>query len=329
VLYGGIERIVDFLVEEFSGMGIQITLVAHRESKWAEILEPWPTYRSQHPIDFLRNTFHLAKVWNQKGPFDLVHSFSRLAYLIPLFQRNVPMVQSYQRHVSHRSVKWGTFLAGDRLSFSACSNYLANAGRVGSEKWETIYNGVRLKNYNFVEKVSEDAPLVFLGRMERIKGPHHAIKIALKAGKRLVLAGNRAEIGDEAIFFEKEISPFLKNPTIQYIGPVNDVQKNELLGKASALLFPIEWEEPFGIVMAEALACGTPVIALSKGAVPEVVQNGVTGWISTHLEELENGVLKLNRISRKTCRVHAEKCFSSDKIAYQYFHMYQQLLKES
>ncbi len=126
-----------------------------------------------------------------------------------------------------------------------------------------------LSTYKFTSGVAPDAPFVFLGRIEEIKGPHLAIEIARRAGAKLIIAGNIPE--EHRAWFDEMVAPFIDGSQVTFIGPVNDRQKSELLGQARALLMPIIWEEPFGLVMIEAMACGTPVIGMRRGAVPEVV----------------------------------------------------------
>src|SRR5262249_20598010 len=150
------------------------------------------------------------------------------------------------------------------LWFSAISRQMMRSVEdVGT--WRLVFNGVPLANYNFKPERSVDAPLVFLGRVEEIKGPHIAIDIARRAGMPLVIAGNVAP--EHHCWFNTAIAPHLAQGCVSFIGPVDDERKNQLLGEARALLMPILWDEPFGIVMAEAMACGTPVLGFSRGAV--------------------------------------------------------------
>jgi glycosyltransferase involved in cell wall biosynthesis len=159
--------------------------------------------------------------------------------------------------------------------------------------------------------------------MEAIKGPQHAIAIARRSGRRLILAGNRQTGGDP--FFARQITPFIDDLCIQYVGPVNDAQKNALLGAAAALLMPVEWEEPFGIVMVEAMACGTPVIGFARGSVPEVIRDGVTGFVCQTVEQAAAAVGRLSAIDRARVRTDCEARFSSTVIADAYERLYQEV----
>jgi len=171
---------------------------------------------------------------------------------------------TYGREISKRNIKWVNKLPNRHLVFTGCSKDLVSRGNVAG-KWEVVYNAIDFSKYTLIENVPEDAPLIFLGRLERVKGCHTAIKVALETGNRLIIAGNISPLKEEQYYFETEIKPFIDGKTIQYVGPVDDEQKNHYLGQAKALLFPIEWNEPFGMVMVEAMACGTSVIACNKG----------------------------------------------------------------
>jgi glycosyltransferase involved in cell wall biosynthesis len=233
---------------------------------------------------------------------------------------------SYQRYPSHTTTSWGVKLAQGSLSFTGCSDYICKIGRNAGGVWHTIHNCVELEKYTFQPNVAPDAPLVFLSRVERIKGAHTAIAIAKKTGRNLIIAGNHATTGEAGKYWQEEIVPYLGKDGIEYIGAVNDVQKNELLGQAAAMIVPIEWEEPFGIVFAEALACGTPVISCPRGALPEIVRQGIDGYLINSIEDAVVAVEKLPNINRYQCRERVEKYFSADVIVDKYEKLYQQHL---
>ena len=157
-----------------------------------------------------------------------------------------------------------------------------------------------------------------------MKGTHIAIDVAKKSGSRLVIAGNVSQ-GHEP-YFKEFVQPHVDGDQIVYLGPVDDSQKNQWLGKSRALLMPILWEEPFGIVMAEALACGTPVIAFRRGAVPEIVEGGVNGFICNTADEMTVAVNKVDSIDRRNCRLTAERKFSDQVIVSEYERLYYSLL---
>ncbi len=324
--YGGIERIVAMLERRLVEKGHEVLLLAHPDSKPAGRLIPYFGRTSRSRID----TFlHMRQVWQAYHDYrpDVVHSFGRLAYLLPILPSPLLKVQSYQRAVSRWSVVWGRRLSRGMLLFTACSADCAATAGDGGE-WHPIFNGAPEDLFTPTETVPPDAPLVFLGRLERIKGPHTAIRVARASGRKLVLAGNVPSLPGAQAFFDQEIAPHLDGQRITYVGPVNDEQKNRLLGQAAALLMPIEWREPFGIVMAEALACGTPVIGFPLGAVPEVVRDGVNGFLCSNVDEMVQAVGKIGTLSRAACRRDFEERFSDRVLVEQYEALYREGLKK-
>jgi glycosyltransferase involved in cell wall biosynthesis len=322
--YGGIERIVDMLANGLAERGHDVTLFAHPDSISPGGLVPWPGPSSMSTRDTLRNAATLVRVMS-KERFDLVHSFSRIAYLTPILPLPVPKIMSYQRDISPKTVSWGHTLSHDTLSFTAISRWMMHpAEHIG--RWALIPNGVPLARYTFRPSVAPDAPLIFLGRIEEIKGPHLAIEIARLAGRRLVIAGNIPD--EKRAWVEANVLAHVDGDRVRYVGPVDDEHKNALLGEAAAFLMPILWEEPFGIVMAEAMACGTPVLGLCRGAVPEVVKDGVTGFVCEKLNELVSAVAKLSTIDRHECRKRVEQLYSDKAIVDAYETLYLERLGE-
>jgi len=326
-LYGGIERIVDLLVAGLQNRGHEVALVAHPESTSSvSKLFPWRGMQSQNKLDTFQNMITLWSAVNSFKP-DVVHSFSRIFYMLPILRSPLPKIMSYQRRPSDRTVKLAAQIAGKSFTFTGCSDSICKIGRNAGGTWQTIYNCVEPEKYTFQEKIDADAPLVFLSRIERIKGAHTAIAIAKKCDKKLIIAGNYSQTGEEGKYWQEEIEPQLGKNNIEYIGTVNDEQKNNLLGQASAMLVPIEWDEPFGIVFAEALACGTPVISCPRGSLPEIVREGVDGYLITSIDDAVNKVHQLDQIDRHDCRQRAIECFSSDRIVEQYELLYNKRLK--
>lgn len=320
-LYGGIERIIDMLVRGLVDCGHEVTLFAHPDSKVPCKLVSYTGSSSQSRADTLRNMLAISKVVIGGG-FDIVHSFGRIAYLLPILPLPIPKLMTFQREVTPRSVKWGHRLSRGTLHFSAISEWMMADTR-HLANWHLVFNGVPMDVYDFVHSVPDDAPLVFLGRIEHIKGAHLAIEIAERTGRRLVIAGNVPQ-GYQS-YFDQKVRPHLSEDKISYIGPVDDKQKNTLLGQAAAFLMPILWEEPFGIVMAEALACGTPVLGLRRGAVPEVVDDGVTGFVRDDVDGLVDAMAHIGELDRKASRSRAEQLFSDEAITNAYLGVYREL----
>ena len=318
-LYGGIERIIDMLIRGLTERGHDVTLFAHSESAVACRLVPYPA-KGQGVADVLKNTLTVSRLL--AGRYDLVHSFGRLAYLSMLLPAGIPKIMSYQREPTLSQVKKAVKVAcKGSLWFTGCSEYIAAQIRPYAPSF-AIPNGVALETYTFRPQVAPNAPLVFLGRLEHVKGPHVAIEVARQSGRSLVIAGNVPDDEASKTYFNVHIKPHLDGKHIQYIGPVNDAEKNALLGSAYAFLMPVLWNEPFGIVMAEALACGTPVIGFKRGAVPEVIEDGVNGYICDDVKEMINSVEKVKSLSRMRSRQIAEIKFSNNAVVSSYANLY-------
>jgi glycosyltransferase involved in cell wall biosynthesis len=324
VLYGGIERIVDMLLRGLVKRGHDVTLFANPDSHVPCRLVPYPRLRSQSKIDTLANMWRVSQSV-QRGHYDVVHSFARLAYLTLLLPRRIPKIMSYQRGISPRSVQLGNLLSRGTLTFTGCGAHLIRRWQ-SNEHFYVVYNGVPLQTYQWTARVEPDAPLIYLGRVEEIKGVHLAIKVAEKSGRRLIIAGNVPEADHHRRYFTEQIEPHIDGQTVQYVGAVDDSAKNELLGRSAALLMPLLWEEPFGIVMAEALACGTPVIGLRRGSLSEIVQHGVNGFVCDSVEQMVSAVGCLSQINRHDCRHIAEEKFSDRVIVEAYEQLYRRLV---
>jgi glycosyltransferase involved in cell wall biosynthesis len=323
-LYGGIERVIAMLVAGLIRRGHEVMLIAHPDSRTPASLVPYgiPPHRGAYVR--ARELMQVSSALiARSSDLDIIHSFGRLAALAPLLpMQSVKKIQTYQRAIPWRGVRRATRLARGSLSFTGCSTSLYASHADAGSCWRTVFNCVDTSSYVAVTTAGDDAPLAFLGRIERIKGTHTAIRIAKTAGRRLVIAGN---IADEQ-YFRTEIAPHLDDRHVTYAGEVDDPAKNRLLGGAAALLMPIEWEEPFGIVMAEALACGTPVIGFSRGSVPEVVRDGVNGFVVADVDAAVRAVARLGDIDRATVRRDCEQRFSCDTIVNAYEDIYREVI---
>jgi glycosyltransferase involved in cell wall biosynthesis len=321
IQYGGIERIVDMLARNLVKRGHDVTLFANRGSSCPVPTVSWAGQSSNSGLATLRNaaalTRHVAT-----GHFDIVHSFSRIAYLAPILSLPIPKLMSYQREISPRTTRMAHWLSHGSLEFSAVSRQMIEATPLAG-RWHLVPNGVPLATYTFRAHVDHDAPLVFLGRIEEVKGPHLAIEVALRTGLKLILAGNVPD--EHRVWFDELVAPKIDGEHIRYVGPVNDEQKNELLGKSRALLMPIVWEEPFGIVMAEAMACGTPVIGLRRGAIPEVVETDVTGFVVDTMDDFVAATKRVLGIDRAACRGRVERLYSDVALTDNYVRIYSQM----
>ena len=321
--YGGIERIVDALARELRARGHTVALMAKSGSTCdVDTLVSWPGDSVRSRLDTVRNALALRRLVHEFKP-DVVHSFARLAYLLPLLPTAVPKIMSYQRHTGARAVQPALRLArSGTLRFTGCSEFICAQGRKAGGDWRPIFNFVDPQTFTFVPTVAPDAPLVFLSRLESIKGPDRAITIARRSGRRLILAGNRVHEGPEAAFFDQHLAPHFGTGGVEWVGEVDDGKKNSLLGQAAALLLPLRWEEPFGIVLAEALACGTPVLTCRRGATPEIVEEGRTGFFFDSDHEGAAVVHRIGELDRAACREAATTRFSLKFCVSQYLEVY-------
>lgn len=321
-LYGGIERVIALLADGLSSRGHDVTLVAHRSSRIGGRVVPYRRVKSTG-LSAVSNAAVVMRTAATVRP-DVVHSFGRLATLSAILPTRVPKVMSYQRAVTATSVRWGRRLAGRSLTFVSCSRRLVHEFDE-SFGWRVVHNAVDVGRFVFTPEVASDAPFVFLGRIEAIKGVHVAIEVARRARRRLVIAGNVSP-GHQA-YFDQAVRPHLTGGGIAYVGAVDDRSKSELLSQSAALLMPVLWEEPFGIVMAEALACGTPVIGFGRGAVPEIVDHGVTGFVCRNEREMDVAVCAVGELSRSACRTAAETRFSQQALVDGYERVYAEAIR--
>jgi len=318
--YGGIERIVSSLSKEFAKRGHEVFLLANPKSteESATKIFGWKGLSSVKNKDIRTNAFQLKTVVKEIKP-DVIHSFSRLLYLYPtLLTTKVPIVQSYQREISKHSTRMASFVGRKRLVFTACGEHMFQKLK-NRKKWHAIHNFTDTNFFTDDATISKEY-LFWLGRIENIKGTKEAIHVALETNQKLIIAGNIEKRHQP--YFLNAVKPHLSNPLIKYVGLVDDEQKRKWFRGAKAFLFPIKWEEPFGIVMAESMACGTPVIAFNRGSVNEVIENDVNGYKVETISEMIDSISKVNEIDREKVRKDAENRFSIEVIAAKYLGLF-------
>jgi glycosyltransferase involved in cell wall biosynthesis len=326
--YGGIERVIADVADGLIARGHKVILWAGPGSGTNATLETFGDEGEWTRWSNVRNTLTLsARFIRDHGRFDVIHNFGRLAYLSLVFPWDVAKVQTYMRTINPDNMRKAARLGARRMHFTAVSAAIRDTGAPGGGEWSVIYNCADPARYTFRGDTSPTAaPLVFLGRLDRCKGPHTAIEVARRLNRRLIIAGNISPVAEEQTFFEQEVAPRIDGSLVTYIGPVDDTQKDALLGGAAAMLMPIEWEEPFPVVLPESLLCGTPVIAFRRGGVPEGIEDSKTGFNCDTLEEMCNAVGRLPGINRATCRAEAERRFSGRAITDEYEALYRRLI---
>lgn len=327
--YGGTELVVYNLVEQLVKNGHEVTLLASGDSKTSAKLEPifsqsirlLPDSQDMRIRDALKY-MGIGKVLSylQKNDFDIIHN--HIGWRLLPFQEivKIPVVTTLHGplDVAYQQKVYGAYAEANFISISLNQrkpmpqlNFVAN-----------VYNGIEVEKFKFNENPQDY--FAFLGRMSPEKGPIQAIEVAEKAGIKLLMAAKVDTVDRE--YFESKVKPLIDGKQIQFIGEINHTEKVEFLGKAKALIAPIQWEEPFGLFFTEAMVCGTPVIALKRGSVPEIIIDKKTGFICDSIEEMVEKVKEIDKIDRKACFEHVKNNFSSEKMAQDYLLAYEKVI---
>lgn len=322
--YGGTERVVHYLTEALVHQGHDVTLFASADSRTSARLQaivPAALRLSSEKRDPLPwHMMQLAQVSSVAENFDIIHFHTDFLHF-PLWRKmRTPHVTTLHGRLDLPDLK-PLFTEFRDMPVISIADHQRDP--LPMAHWtDTVYNGIPVDLYDFQAEAGDY--LAFLGRISPEKGAEAAIEIALRADMPLKMAAKIDVVDRE--YFEARIRPRLNHPLIEYIGEVDEQGKNELLGGAKALIFPIAWPEPFGLVMIEAMACGTPVIAYRRGSVAEVMKDGVTGYIVESEEQAVSAIDRIDRIDRGVCRSYFEHNFSSDLMARNYVNVYQKLI---
>jgi glycosyltransferase involved in cell wall biosynthesis len=323
--YGGTERVIAELTDALVQRGHDVTLFASGDSRTPARLVPFvPAALGFGPATDPVET-HLAlltEVYRRAGAgeFDLIHSHLEQVTLPFVRGVHTPTVLTFHSRLDRPAVVRLLAAYPDAHLVSISDSQRAPIPDGG---WvATVYHGVDVRRFPF-SAVPGDY-LAFVGRIAPEKGPDRAIAIAKRAGVPLKIAA-KIDAKDRA-YFKQVVQPLLGDPLVDFLGPLNERHKRELIRGARALLLPIDWPEPFGIVFIEALACGTPVLTRPCGAAPEVVEDGVTGYIRAADQDLADAVRALPALDRAACRRHAEERFDTSRMADNYLRVYARLL---
>jgi glycosyltransferase involved in cell wall biosynthesis len=325
--YGGIELVVGLLTDELVRRGHEVTLfasgdsisLARLESIHPRALRLDPNIKEYNIYEMLQ----LGTVYDRAEEFDIIHSHMGCAALPYGNLVKTPTVHTLHGVFTSDNEKMFTY--AKRQPYISISDAQREAN-LGLNCVATVYNGIDVSSYEFHPEPENPPYLAFLGRMSPEKGPHLAIEIAKKSGWNLKIAGKVDVVDVE--YFEKEIKPHIDGRQVEYLGEANHFQKNALMGGAVATLFPITWREPFGLVMVESMAAGTPVIAMKLGSTLEVIVDSKTGFLCDTVDECVNAVSKVAELDRKVCREHVLSRFSVQRMTDGYEAVYQQIMAE-
>ncbi|MBW4520966.1 MAG: glycosyltransferase family 4 protein [Scytolyngbya sp. HA4215-MV1] len=325
--YGGIELVVSLLTDELVRRGHEVTLFASGDSITLAKLE------SVHPRALrldpavkecgIYEMLQMSRVYEQADKFDIIHSHMGCAALPYTNLVKTPTIHTLHGIFTPDNEKMFTYAR--RQPFVSISDSQREP-RLGLNCVATVYNGIDVDSHKFHPQPQDPPYLAFLGRISPEKGTHLAIEIAQRSGWTLKMAG-KVDVVDRE-YFERDIKPHVDGKQIQYLGEANHLQKNALLGGAVATLFPITWREPFGLVMVESMAAGTPVVAINMGSASEVIAHGKTGFLCHDIDECVAALDQVEQIERRACRDHVLKHFSVKQMVDGYESIYQQVMAE-
>lgn len=330
--YGGTELVVHLLTQGLVARGHEVTLFAAAGSRTSARFQPYaPKPLREMEEDIKKDKTHctvmstelnmLEDIFQQAEQFDVIHNHMGFQALPFAGFVKTPMVTTLHNALIPQPVH-ELFMRNAHLPYVSISNYQ-------QQLWprlnyaSTIYHGIDLTSFDPCFGNSEPEYLAFLGRLSPEKGPQHAIRVARALGKKLILAGKIDRV--DRVFYERDLADQIDGTQISYIGELGHHAKVEFLRNAAACLFPVEWPEPFGLVMIEAMACGTPVFALRDGSVPEVIDHGMSGYVADSVEELIEAVRQYQDFDRRLVRKIAEDRFSVQRMIQDHERVYERL----
>lgn len=316
--YGPWELVASLLTEGLIQQGVDVTLFASRDSVTRGRLHAVAaTVREGRTLGArVWETLHMAEVFEHAGEFDLIHSHYDWQPLTYSRLVSVPLVATI-----HGFSSTDILPVYRKYNDSVAYVSISNANRHPYLKYAaTVYHGIDLKQFTL--RTDPGKYLLFFGRISHDKGAREAIEVARRTQLPLVMAG----ITPEKQYFAKEIKPFLDGQQIRYVGNAGPAERDRLLGGALALLHLINFDEPFGLSPVEAMACGTPVVAIARGSMPEIIKDGATGFLVKTMDEAVSAVGRINTIERVVCRQHVADKFSVEKMVEGYLRVYREVL---
>jgi glycosyltransferase involved in cell wall biosynthesis len=322
--YGGIELIVSLLTDELTRRGHEVTLFASGDSITKAELKSVhnQALRLDETIKEhgLYEQMMLSEIYQNADRFDVIHSHVGCAALpYSTFVKTPTVHTTHGIFTSDNEKMFRRFADQPYISISQAQR----EPRLGLNYVHTVYNGIDLAVYPFQTEPTQPPYLVFVGRISPEKGPEEAIKIARATGLPLKMAGKVDPV--DRTYYKEQIEPLIDGDQIQYLGEVSHVEKVQLLQGATVTLFPITWREPFGLVMIESMATGTPVVGMALGSVPEVIAHGKTGFVCNSLETMIEAVPEAMKLDRQTCRDYVLSRFSVQTMVDEYEWAYQKV----
>ncbi len=323
--YGGIELVVHLLVEDMVKRGVDVTLFASGDSiTEAPLRAMYPKAVGFSKIDTSLYVANTAWAYSQANEFDVIHNNTGASGIAMASLVKTPVVTTLHNNYFIKENKPFFDVFKDKGHYTPISD--AQKREIpGLPFTRTVYNAIEPAEYPFKKEKGDF--LLSLGNLWAVKGHDIAIEVAKTLGIPLHIAGKLDPAG--ADYFAQKVKPQIDDKTVIFEGQVSQERKLELFSTAKAMLFPIRWEEPFGLVMVEAMACGTPVIAFGRGSVPEVIKDGVTGYIVDTVEEMIEAVGKLDKIDPAKCREHVEQHFSPKQMADGYLEVFEKVLEKA
>ncbi|MCL4534191.1 MAG: glycosyltransferase family 4 protein [Bacteroidetes bacterium] len=323
--YGGTELVVSLLTEGLHRRGHDVTLFASGDSITScKLVSVCPTFlRGSARDKGIMTMLNVLSCLEQAGNFDIIHNHTAFEGMSTAGLVKTPVLTTFHGHLGGDWLLLFNHYKGwyNTISQSAKS-LLPNKERFAG----VIYNAIDVSSYPF-NGSKRGSHLLFLSRVSPEKGPHLAIAVAKMLKRRLIIAGN-VDAPDQE-FFETEVLTHVDGDQIQYVGEANAELKRELLVDAHCLIAPLTWEEPFGLFLAEAMACGTPVVSFRRGAAPELVRHGVTGYLVHTLEEMAEAVNEVHRIDPRRCRQHVEENFDVERMVDGYLAAYDHIMLQA
>lgn len=324
--YGGAERIFAHLCAGFALRGHRVTLMAAEgSSNYGRLVSyPWAGQGSLAWRAYCKASFGILSIRELLSRHDVILAGCRTDYLVPFLMTSTPLVCRFGNPINPRDVEQLEKKAKGPLSLVSVSNHQRTG--FASHRWSTIYNSADARGRT-VSADSTAGYLTFIGRLTANKGVDAAIRIAKRSNLPLKIAGNISDEPGGREFFEHQVRPHIGG-NIEWIGEIGDQQKFAFLAAARAVLAPIQWDEPCANIVMELLACGTPVITTHRGCMPELIRNGVTGFLTNTEDEMLQAVTNLGAISRRDCLTEAAERFSTDRMVEAYLKIARALISE-